>query len=103
MSLGRNFANKILAKDINKGASKSVKGIFTQKRNKEIACRFYYYFSIKGLQYEWILEQLNKEFYLSELRLAQIIMDCGEDLEKLKSDKADRKYLAAKIPHFNWN
>jgi hypothetical protein len=30
-------------------------------------------------------------------------MDCGEDLEKLKSDKADRKYLAAKIPHFNWN
>lgn len=103
MALGKQLVNSILSTEINKSANKHVKGVFTNDRNYKIACRFYYHFSIKGLQYERALSELNKEFDLSELRIAQIVMLERDNLKKLKTDKADKKYFTAKFPHYNWN
>jgi len=103
MALGKQLVNSILCTDLNKSENKHVKGVFTNERNYKIACRFYYHFSIKGLQYERALIELNKEFDLSELRIAQIIMLERDSLEQLKKDKADKRYFTAKLPHFNWN
>ncbi|MDB5029728.1 hypothetical protein [Mucilaginibacter sp.] len=103
MALGAQFANSIFKEDINKSTEKHVKGCYTDNRNYKIACRFYYYFNIKGLRYERTLTVLHDEFDLSELRIAQLIMGAGDHLEKLKQDNADKKYLANKLPHYNWN
>lgn len=103
MALGKQLVNSILSTEINKSANKHVKGVFTNDRNYKIACRFYYHFSIKGLQYERALSELNKEFDLSELRIAQIVMLERDNLKKLKNDRADKKYFTAKFPHYNWN
>ena len=103
MALGTQFVNKILPEEINKTDGKHVKGVFTGERNYNIACRFYFHFTIKGMRYERCLAQLNKEFNLSELRIAQLIMMSGDDLERLKKNKVNKKYLAKKLPHFNWN
>lgn len=103
MALGSQFTQKIFEENIHKTNNKHTKGVFTGERNYKIACRFYYHFSIRGLRYERALFELNKEFDLSELRIAQLIMQSGDHLEKLKKDKADKKYLANKLPHYNWN
>ncbi|MDP9076278.1 MAG: hypothetical protein M3O71_02545 [Bacteroidota bacterium] len=103
MALGQQFANKILPDEVTKSAKKHVNGMFTGERNYKIACRFYYHFQLKGLRYERTLTELNKEFDLSELRIAQIIMDQGDSLKALKEANADKKFLASKLPHYNWN
>lgn len=103
MPLGQNIAQSILKEKINKTTAKHVKGVFTSERNYKIACRFYFHFTIKGLRYERCLTELNTEFDLSEIRIAQIIMLERNNLEKLKQQKADKKYLTAKIPHYNWS
>jgi len=103
MSLGNQLINKILPESLTNSGIKHAKGVFTGERNYKIACRFYYHFSIIGLKYERALAELNKEFDLSEIRIAQIIMISRDHLEQLKQDKADKKYLAKKLPHFNWS
>jgi len=103
MALGTQFAQSILGEELNKSTVKSVKGIYTADRNYAIACRFYYHFTIKGLRYERCLSELQKEFNLSELRIAQLIMDEGDSLEKLKAEKNVRKFLTTKFPFYNWN
>jgi hypothetical protein len=102
MALGQQFANTILGDDLKKGTVKHQKGVFTSERNYAIACRFYFHFQIRGLRYDRALGELNKEFWLSELRLAQLIMQEGKSLEALKAAQADTKILQKKFPHFSW-
>ena len=103
MALGSQFVNSVLPEPITKSTLKHKKGVFTGDRNHAIACRFYFHFTIIGLRYERCLTQMNKEFFLCELRLAQIIMQQGDSLEALKQQNADRKALAKIYPHYNWN
>jgi hypothetical protein len=102
MALGHQIVTTILSEDLKKGTVKHQKGVFTSERNFKIACRLYYHFSIKGLRYDVALTRLNEEFDLSELRLAQIIMNERDNLEKLKKSNADSKFLQKKFPYFNW-
>ena len=102
MALGQQLVNEIFKEEIQKTAVKHVKGVFTDNRNYKIACRFYYHFSIKGLRYERALTQLHTEFDLSELRIAQLIMNDREYLKKLNDEKPDGKALQKRFPYFNW-
>jgi len=103
MSLGKQVISSLLVDPINKTDAKHVKGIYTGNRNYKIACRFYYHFTIKGLQYERALTALNNEFDLSELRIAQLIMEGRDTLKELKDIKADGKYLKVKFPFYDWH
>ena len=102
MPLGHQLIAQILPEDTRQTASKHVRGVYTSNRNYKIACRFYYYFTIKGLKYERSIGHLHEEFDLSPLRLEQLIMQERETLAGLRDDKADSKYLQKKIPYFNW-
>lgn len=101
-ALGQQLITNLLADPINKSNPKCKKGVYTEPRNYKIACRFYYHFYIKGLRYEVSLERLNHEFDISELRLAQLIMQSRDYLADLKDKKADQKLLQKKYPYFNW-
>lgn len=103
MALGTQFANNILGEELNKTAIRHVKGVFTSKRNYKIACRFYYYFTLKGLRYERCVTALHEEFDLCETRIAQLIMENGDHLKKFAMEKPDRKYFAKEMPHYNWS
>lgn len=102
MALGQQLITNILSDPLKRSDVKHVKGVFTKQRDNAIVCRLYYHYKIKGLRYDVAIGELNKEFYLGETTLAQIIMRERDILEKLKADEADRKYLQKLIPHFNW-
>jgi hypothetical protein len=103
MLLGSQLVTSILSDDIRKTSVKHVKGVYTKERDYAIVCRLYYHFKINGRNYDKALELLNKEFYLGETTIAQIIMRERDALETLKAAKADRKYLSKELPHYNWN
>lgn len=103
MSLGKQLISNLLTEPLSKSDTKHVKGIYTGNRNYKIACRFYYHFTIKGLQYERALAALHDEFDLSELRIAQLIMEGRDSLKELKDNKADSKYLKIKFPFYDWH
>ena len=102
MALGQNFATGILLDTATKSGIKHKRGVFTGDRNGAIASRFYFHFKLRGMRYDRVLAELNKEFYLSELRIAQLIMQSDEKINYLKAKNADIKYLANQYPHFNW-
>jgi len=102
MALGAQLITNILSDPLERTAVKHVKGVFKSRRDHDIACRLYYHYKIKGLRYDVAVGILSNEFYLGETTLAQIIMQERDVLEKLKSDAADRKYLAKLIPHLSW-
>jgi hypothetical protein len=104
MALGHQVVTKLLSSDLNNTGVKHVKGVFTDVRNYKIACRLYYHFSIRGLQYTRAITELHKEFDLSETRIAQIIMlqASTDALKSLKALNPDRKYFQNKFPYYNW-
>lgn len=102
-ALGKQLISNLLTDPLNKTAVKHVKGVFTDSRNYKIACRFYYHFYIKKIQYETVLTTLNDEFDLSELRIAQLIMEGRDNLKQLKDGNVDVKTLQKKYPFYNWN
>ncbi len=104
--LGRGLVQSIMdEKTSDKGVKtnkKHNKGVYIVQRDLALMYRFFYYYDLKTMRYESVLEILNTEFYLSETRIAQIIMQRGSVLATLKAEKADRKYLANKFPHYSW-
>lgn len=102
MALGKQFADKIYGNDLNKSTVKHQKGAFTNERNYAIACRFHFHFEIRGLRYDRALAEVHKEFYLSELRIAQLLMTQGDSLKALKAANTDVTVLKKKLPHFSW-
>jgi hypothetical protein len=103
MALGSQLITKILSDQPKQPGAKYVKGIHSTERNYAIMCRLYYHFKIRGLNYEKAISLLNEEFFLSESRLQQIIVNDRDTLNTLKEMNVDKKYLAKKLPHFNWN
>ena len=102
MALGHQLVTKILTDDLVKSDVKHVKGVFTKQRDYAIVCRLYYHYKLNGLRYDVAIGLLNREFYMGETTLAQIIMRERDALEKLKADQADRKYLQKILPHYSW-
>ncbi|QEM13461.1 hypothetical protein [Mucilaginibacter rubeus] len=102
MQLGHQLITNLLSDPLDKTNVKHVKGVYTQERDFAIACRLYFHYKIKGLRYDVAIEILNKEFYLGETTLAQIIMRKRDTIEELKNLKADSKYLQKQLPHYNW-
>jgi hypothetical protein len=102
MQLGHQLVTKILSEDLKKTDVKHIKGVFSEQRDFAIICRLYYHYKIKGLRYDVAINTLNKEFYLGETTLAQIIMRQRDALEELKAQQADRKYLQKELPHYSW-
>lgn len=101
--LGHQIVSDILADKITNTNAPHVKGVYTEDRNFAIMCRLYYHYELKGLRYDKAINMVHKEFFLSETRITQLVVEGRADLTRFKAEKADKKYFAARFPHYNWN
>jgi len=74
------------------------------ERNEALISRYYYYgnFFEKKLSYNWIINTLAKEFWLSPVTVPQLIEDNFEMLIVLKKEKPALKFFKEKWPHIVW-
>ena len=101
--LGHQMVSDILTDKTTNTNLPHVKGIYTDERNFAIMCRLYYHYQLKGLRYDKAISMIQKEFFLSETRITQLVLDRRDDLVKFKAEKASKKYFIALFPHYNWN
>jgi len=73
-----------------------------ERRNDHMLYRFVWYGSDRRNAYAWIVEQLSKEFYLTESTIGQIIEDSDVRLKQIRNENLNEKQIAAKFPFFKW-
>ena len=73
------------------------------KRNEAILFRHYFWASIKKLNKETVLENLNREFYISLCTIQEILYDNKLFIKELKSKKVKLEFLKKKFEFSNWD
>lgn len=74
-----------------------------QKRDNELAARFYFYCEIKRISYADTIARLGTEFYISEKVVLDRLRINQEEVDKLFNDKPVVSRLKKVIPWMNWN
>ena len=59
-----------------------------QARNRHLLCRFLYWHENPEVKYEWVVEQLSREFYISQSTIGQILAANIEQLRILRKQKS---------------
>lgn len=75
---------------------------YMPERNLAICYRYYYYAEHKFIRYDKCLEFLEKEFYLTEARIIDVLNECSDSIKAIVEAKPTLKDLQEKIPHFRW-
>jgi hypothetical protein len=75
-----------------------------EKRNEFLLSRYYYYctFFNKKLSYNFIIETIAEENYLSPVTIPEIIDDYFHILNKIKGEKPTLIDLRKRYPHIVW-
>lgn len=73
------------------------------KRNKALVNRYYLYSTKTKVRYDYIIERLEEEFYLSKSMVVKILSANIELLKEMKKSKPTLLNLKAVYPHFNWD
>jgi len=75
-----------------------------EARNEALVSRYFYYgnFFDRKLSYEFIINKVASEFYLSPVTVPEIIEANYNLLVKLKKDQPAIKYFKDKWPHLVW-
>jgi len=73
-------------------------------RNECLVYRYYYYatFFKHQLMYEYIIQKVAAEFWLSPVTVPEIIEDNFTTLAHVKKEQPTLKVLAQKFPHICW-
>lgn len=75
-----------------------------EKRNELLVHRYVFYKTIKPtLSYEYIIERLSDELYLSRITIPELIMDQRGKIHVLLKQEPTRSYFQKKYPHFVWD
>jgi len=72
-----------------------------QRRNELLINRYYYY-GIQKLRYDFILEKLSDEFFLSVITIPFTIAENYTILHKVKKEQPTKQALQKKWPHLVW-
>lgn len=74
-------------------------------RNEALISRYYYYgkFFDNKLKYDWIINTVAKEFWLSPVTVPEIIDDNFAVLANLKKQQPALKFFKEKYPHLVWD
>jgi|SRR5690625_211960 len=72
------------------------------KRNNELAARFYFYNSIVGLQTDRCLKLLEEEFYISKATVYDNLLKVNHIVELLKVRQINVSQLQKWYPYLNW-
>lgn len=73
------------------------------KRNELLICRYYYYVKIVGNQYHTTLAILEKEFFLTERTMIDMLSRNSGILKHLQTTKPSLKYFRDKFPWMAWS
>jgi hypothetical protein len=72
-------------------------------RNEHILYRYVWMCRVYPSRvYEWYIQQLKMEFYLSESTLGQMIEDSGTKLHLIRMEGKNNRQLREKYPSFSW-
>lgn len=73
------------------------------KRTECLVDRYYYYVVFfRQYRYEYVLEVLSNEFFLSPFRISKLLIEYSRQLARLRKDKPDVKYFKSKWQHLVW-
>lgn len=72
------------------------------KRNELLICRYYYYIKIVGTQYHVTFTLLEKEFFLTERTMIDMLARNSGILKHLHSTKPTLKYFRDKYHWMSW-
>ncbi len=72
-------------------------------RNKLLTARFYFYSSLNGLKFSKCLENLEKEFFLSQSRIADLLAAHTDYICHLETENYTTTTLKDYFPFMNWS
>jgi hypothetical protein len=72
------------------------------RRNECLIARYYYYGYYKNKCYEEILSLLASEFFISQIRISQLILENSEQAQVLKEKKPSLTYFTYRWGHLKW-
>jgi len=94
-----NFPSAIEAKPDQKGH----RNVHQDRRDDALAARFYYHFHIRRLRYDDCLLEIEKEFFITTLYIAQRLTDRADYMKKLVKMDAKVTDLKRLFPFYAWN
>jgi hypothetical protein len=84
------------------GGGKGRSAELIDDRNSVLIARFYYHMEIKRLRYDDIIHQLQREFFLSEQRIVDVLTGNQNILDNYMDDKPATKELKHLFSWFVW-
>ncbi|WP_333662276.1 hypothetical protein [Chishuiella changwenlii] len=71
-------------------------------RNKLLTARFYYYSTLNGLKFSKCLENLEKEFFISQSRIADLLAQHTDYISLLEKENYSLQTLKDYFPFMSW-
>lgn len=100
---GENNFKKHFVNSTKKQSGKGRSTVLIKKRNSVLLTRYYYYGTFTDLRFETILKHLSDEFFISESRIQDIVVQDTTIISSLQKKQAKLKDFRQDIPHFVWN
>ncbi len=76
----------------------------TQRRNRKMAARLYYYRTFHPrVRNEFIMQLMMQDFDLSLVRIAEVVAELDAELQHLKSIKPDLSWFWKRWPRMLWS
>lgn len=99
--------HKSIFKDIfykvEKGNKMSNSRLLMPLRNNLLLHRYYFFIEIARMRFDDALKQLEREFFISEIRLIAIISSHSEKLKNIVASQPTKKALEKAYPHIKWD
>jgi hypothetical protein len=100
---GQKSLMAIVSNEVKLTSEKHLKGVYTDERDDALACRFFFHGHLGGKRYDICLDELRREFFISELVVSQRLMKRQAFLKQLRLDNINARDLQKRYPFFNWN
>lgn len=103
MLRGSQSLTSIFSPAVKPTPAKKVKGVYTTERDAALAYRFYYYYDLVRKRFDDVVNDLEKEFYISSTTVVERLTYNDSLLKDIKQNSPTRSQLRKRYPHFNWN
>ena len=72
-------------------------------RNQCLCARYYFYVTYhSSLRYEAIIKLLSAEFFISAIRVVEVLAEEASALQRMRTAKPERRWFAAQWPDRHW-
>lgn len=78
------------------------RNFFQPERNEALLHRYYFHAEINRYRYDDCLLMLEKEFYLTSMRIMAILRQNVDALSNIVNSKPSTAQMNKKFPHFKW-